>query len=337
MVVFLFFYHPYQRVVYHDKVEEDGEMLPNKNQFNNDDALANLEDLEALNTVGSALLLTLGNLAGIVTFMYARWIGSFFLAYSILLSVIVSFFYHLCQTTHECFQLPLTTWVSSDHFTATSMMGLLLLTLINVRTVCQLIHKRRIIRTVPQSNTTDAPIKRSACAVIERIACEPLYKRLAEEELDLCECGQEMSDHFGHTQIEENLIYDEWTSASVVAIYVITAVAVYAHPFSYAAFNIVIASCVIAGFFYILLINEGEPKNFVGRISWPELLISIILSLIGLIAYVLDSYVEYMWLHSLWHVAIYLGIMFLLAGTMKSVNGWFPLVTCSCCCSQSCE
>jgi len=46
-------------------------MLPNKNQFNNEDPLANLEDLEALNTIGSALLLTLGNLAGIVTFMYA--------------------------------------------------------------------------------------------------------------------------------------------------------------------------------------------------------------------------------------------------------------------------
>lgn len=315
-------------------------MLPLKNELNNEDALANVEDLLALNTVGAALLLVLGNLAGIVTFMYARWIGSFFLAYAILLSVIVSFFYHLCQTTHECFQLPLTKWVSTDHFTATSMMGLLLLTFINVRTVCQLIHKRRILRTVPQSNTTDAvttPIKRSACQVIERIACESHYERIPEEELDLCECGQEMSDHFGHTQIEENLIYDEWTSASVVTLYVITAIAVYAHPFSYAAFNIVIASCVIAGFFYILLIKEGEPKNFVGRISWPELIISIVLSLIGLTAYVLDSYVEYMWLHSLWHVAIYLGIMFLLAGTMKSVNGWFPLVTCSSCCSSTCE
>lgn len=315
-------------------------MLPLKNELNNEDALANLEDLLALNTVGAALLLVLGNLAGVVTFMYARWIGSFFLAYSILLSVIVSFFYHLCQTTHECFQIPLTKWVSTDHFTATSMMGLLLLTLINVRTVCQLIHKRRIIRTVPQSNTTDAvtsPTKRSACEVIERIACESHYEHV-QEELDLCECGQEMSDHFGHTQIEENLIYDEWSAASVVTIYVITAIAVYAHPFSYAAFNIVIASCVIAGFFYILLINEGEPKNFVGRISWPELIISIVLSLIGLTAYVLDSYVEYMWLHSLWHVAIYLGIMFLLAGTMKSVNGWFPLVTCSCCsCHSDCE
>lgn len=311
-------------------------MLPLKNALNNEDALADLEALEALNTVGSALLLTLGNLAGVVTFMYARWIGSFFLAYAILLSVVVSFFYHLCQTTHECFQLPLTKWVSTDHFTATSMMGLLLLTFINVRTVCQLIHKRRIIRTVPQSNTTDpvtvTTTKRSACAVIERIACEAQYERVVEEAL--CECGQEMGDHF--PQIEENLIYDEWTSASVVAIYVITAIAVYAHPFSYAAFNIVIASCVIAGFFYILLIKEGEPKNFVGRISWPELIISIVLSLIGLTAYVLDSYVEYMWLHSLWHVAIYLGIMFLLAGTMKSVNGWFPLVTC-CSCHSDCE
>lgn len=311
-------------------------MLNFKNEFNNDDPLADIEALQALNTLGAALLLVLGNLAGIATFLYARLIGSYFLAYSILASVVVSFFYHLCQTTNECFQFPLTKWVATDHFTATVMMGLVLLTLFNVRTVCQLIHNRRVIRTVVEPSPCDDKKKKrreeTACIVIDRLASEPVYEPVVFEP-DLCECGQEMANHFAYGRVEENLIYDEWTSASAFVVITTVVVAVNAHPFSYAAFNIVIGVCVIAAYLYIIFLQEGEPKNFAGRISWPELIISVILSTIGLVAYVLDSYVEYMWLHSVWHVAIYLGIMFLLAGTMKSVNGWIPLYRpCMGCC-----
>lgn len=301
-------------------------MLNFKNEFNNDDPLAKLEELQALKTVGAALLLVLGNLAGIATFLYARLIGSYFLSYSILASVVVSFFYHLCQTTNECFQFPLTKWVATDHFTATVMMGLVLLSIFNVRTVCQLIHKRRVIRTVEEVEpvTPCARKAEAACVIIDQLSREPEYDRTVFEP-DLCGCGQEMANHFAYGRVEENLIYDEWSSASAFVVVTTTVVAVNAHPFSYAAFNIVIGVCGIAAYLYVCLLQEGEPKNFEGRISWPELIISVVLSAIGLVAYVLDSYVEYMWLHSVWHVAIYLGLMFWLAGTMKSVNGWVPL------------
>ncbi len=309
-------------------------MLPFNNEFNNDNPLHDLDQLASLNTVSAAILLVLGNLAGIATFLYARLIGSFFLAYSILASVIVSFFYHLCQTTHECFQFPLTRWISSDHFTATSMMGLVLLSIFNVRTVCQLINKRRHIRIVQERTATlgvppCTQKRRRVCDIIDELAQQPLYEPFVPEP-DLCECGQEMVRHLLYDSIEENLIYDEWTSACAIIVITVTTVAVYAHPYSYAAFNIVIATCITLAFWYIVFIKEGEPENFAGRISWPELIISIILSALGLAAYVLDSYVEYMWLHSVWHVAIYLGIMFFLAGTMKSVNGWVPLYAPCC-------
>ena len=310
-------------------------MLAFKDAFNNDDPLANPDELLALNTWYAAFFLVLGNLAGIFPFLYANRIGCYFLAYAILLSIIVSCFYHLCQTTHECFQFPLPKHVSVDHVTSTGMMGLLLLAIFNVRTVCQLLDHHRIIKTVfpsLDSRSTRSirpplpckPKKRSACEVIELLSQDCVYER-AVLDPDLCECGVEMGKHFTYDKIEENMIYDSWSAGSAITIYVITVMAVFAHPFSYAAFNIVIAACVIAGFIKIMLIEEGEPINFVGRLSLPELIIGLILTAIGLIAYVLDSYYEYMILHSIWHVAIYLAVMFFLAGTMRSVNGWIPL------------
>ncbi len=72
-------------------------------------------------------------------------------------------------------------------------------------------------------------------------------------------------------------------------------------------------------------LQRNLPSNFYNRISWPEFIISIFLSAIGLAAYVTDSYAEYMPLHSIWHIFIYIGLGFNLIGTTKSVNGWRPL------------
>lgn len=277
-------------------------MLAFPDEFNNDNPLADMEVLTHLRTMRASIFLVIGNLAGLSPFWYCFYIRCFFLAYSILMSIVVSCFYHLCQTTHECFQTSLPTHVSMDHFTSTSMMGLVLLSFVNTKTICQKAVKRRR-RAEKRGRHRGAPGT-------------------------LCGCGVEKHYHYlspDGKKKEENMIYDAWTAASALVVITVTVVAVYAHPYSYGAFVIVIGTTLNLMFIKIMLIDEGEPPNFHGRISLPELLISFNLSAIGLTAYVLDAYREYEILHSVWHVAIYPAIMFLLAGTTKSVEGWVPL------------
>lgn len=309
-------------------------MLPFPNQFNNDNPLSNLEELLTLNTWYAAIFLVIGNLAGIAPFLYALLLGLYVLAYSILMSLIISCFYHLCQTTHECFQLILPLHISIDHFTSTSMMGLAILAFFNVRTVCQLATTRRLIKVMKQrilsittSPTSCRPkIKKTPYCLMELISEDPASYVKIEQAPDVCRCGEERHHHFTYGKVEENMIYDAWTAGSAITVITVTVVAVYAHPFSYAAFNIVIAvTFPFLAFIKVMLIDEGQPTNFIGRVSVPELIISIILGIIGLTAYVLDAYCEYMILHSVWHVSIYISLLFFLAGTMKSVNGWVPL------------
>lgn len=305
-------------------------MLAFNDEFNNDDPLVDIKTIIALNTLHAAVLLVLGNLAGVWTTSIAARVGFYFLAAVILGSVIVSYFYHLCQTTHACFLFKLADWVAIDHFTSTSMLGVLLLHIVNARTTCQMIYSRTVLKIAP---TVQVPLDiecrpKNTCAIQTFISTPPsLYT-----EINHCECGVPLYKHCKFKRIAENGIYDWWTASSTFAIIVITAIAVYAHPFSYAAFNIVIAAVVILWFFKIVLVDEGEPLNFIGRISWPELIIAIILGIIGLAAYVIDAFIEYEILHSLWHVAIYIAVGFFIIGTNKSVNGWSPLWRGCCCC-----
>jgi hypothetical protein len=251
----------------------------------------------------ASIFLTIGNLAGVLPFVYCLCVGLFFLAYSVLMSIIVSCYYHLCQTTHECFQTPLPIHVAMDHYTSTSMMGLVLLSFVNTKTLC---HHARKRRERDEKSNHHLPVA-------------------APGAHNLCGCGIEKHYHYAHGKQKENMIYDAWTAGSALVVHTVTMIAVYAHPYSYSAFLIVIAATLLLMFIKIVLIDEGEPPNFHGRISYPELIISAALSTIGLTAYVLDSYTEYEILHSVWHVAIYPAIMFLIAGTTKSVNGWIPL------------
>jgi hypothetical protein len=304
-------------------------MLPFRDKFNNDDPLANLEELLSLHTSDATVLLVLSNLLGLLTFWYANKIGLYFLAYSILFSVIVSCFYHLCQTSHECFQFTLADHVFLDHFTSHSMMGLFFLALFNVRTLCQILHKARVIKKYTCPPPCIKPLPHcphsDLITLLVNEPPSPLIIPFESNVVDLCECGVAMDKHFTYNKVEENMIYDSWSAGSAIAILTITVVAVRAHPFSYAAFVIIFTCVVLAAYIKIALIEEGEPQNFIGRLSLPELIIGLILSFIGLTAYVLDSYFDYKDLHSIWHAAIYPAIMFLLAGTMRSVNGWFPL------------
>jgi len=311
-------------------------MLAFKDAFNNEDPLSKPEELQALYNIGSALPLVLGNLVGLWSTWIAARLGCYFLSASIFWSVVVSaYLYHLCQTTHECFQFQLFNTVRLDHFTATAMLGIYMLNKVNVRTVCQILHTRIVLKIWP-CVATPSLLPPNYCPTdcprdyITLFSSPPVYHH-AILDCDRCACGHALDRHFTHDLIGENGIYDAWSAISNFTIIVITVIAVEAHPFSYAAFIIVIASVIMMWFIKIFVIDEGEPTNFYGRISWPELAVALILSFIGLAAYVIDSYAEYRLLHSIWHVAIYAALGFNMIGTMKSVNGWKPIITRTCC------
>ena len=309
-------------------------MLTFKNALNNEDPLANKAELAALKSLEAALPLVLGNLAGIWTCLIAGRLGLWVGVGICVASWVISWYYHLCQTTDECFQFTLPDHVSIDHFTATSLLVMIPHYELNVLTVCQLIHERVVIKTSPCVKLPSA-IKeviarhgKKYCDTIVTVL-EKIPSTYQDGALDVprCGCGSPVEKHFKRLSIRENGFYDAWSSISGITLIVVVAIAVYAHPFSYAAFSISAACCLGMWFIKILLIEEGQPANFHGRISWPELIVSIILAGVGLTAYVMDSYVEYLILHSVWHVAIYLAMGFFLTGTMKSVNGWKPIIT----------
>lgn len=297
-------------------------MLAGKNEFNNEDPLADLVAVLALYTVRAALLLVNSNWVGIFPTVIAIWLHCYFLAAALIASFIVSgFFYHLCQTTHECFQYKFIETVLADHFTATLLLGLFWVTKFNVRTACQVLHSRLNCFVRPLDCNDD-------CVTPSVVV---VYQYAAVLDIDHCHCGYPRQTHFAYMDVGDNGIYDAWSAASSFAIVVITFLAVLAHPFSYAAFNIVMASCMIIAFYKVAWIEEGEPANFHGRISWPELLIGFGFAIAGLAAYVIDSYAEYEILHPIWHIAIYLYMGFDMIGTMKGVYGWRPLIKCKCC------
>lgn len=304
-------------------------MLAYNDAFNNEDPLANMAEIRALHTVRAALPLVLGNLVGIFPTVIAWKLGLYFLSTAFLDSWVVSaYLYHLCQTTHECFQFKLFDVVVLDHFTATVLLGLYLMHKVNVRTVCQVLHSRTIISVVDKKKKQQQ--RNCLPDEINLVSGGPVRYENGILDVDRCECGHEMEAHFGHNAIGENGIYDAWSAFSSFTIIVVTVIAVIAHPFSYAAFNIVIATWLFLTYIYIALIWEGEPPNFYARISWAELLIGTVFAIMGLAAYVIDSYAEYELLHSLWHVFIYLYLGFDMIGSMKSVNGWRPLIK-KCC------
>lgn len=113
---------------------------------------------------------------------------------------------------------------------------------------------------------------------------------------------------------EENMIYDAWTAFTTMTLFFITVLSALAHPFSSQAFIIVIFFAILVLVFKISLIDEGYPVNMADRVSLPELLISLILAVIGLICFVADSFVAYEALHTLWHIFIYLFMFFFLVG-----------------------
>ncbi len=291
-------------------------MLNFASPLTNEDPYADADHYTEVSIWYWAVLLVLGNLAGIPLAVITYKTAFYFLSWIVISSMMVSWFYHLCQTTGECFGFTLFQWVMSDHVTATALMAYFLFFFFTSRSSKQIIrsHQRQQNNNNKRKKKTSKDLgsyNLNSHTSRKHAVVDDSYKEIEDADKDHEFSLDTVYEYRIH---EENMIYDAFTSFGAVSIFVFIVLQVIVHPFSYHAFINVLTYTLLLGLFKYTVIDEGRPKNLKGRLSWPELLIGIFLALIGLTCYVLDSYVAYEILHTLWHVFIYLALYFLFIG-----------------------
>lgn len=297
------------------------------------------------------LFLTAGNLAGIPAAILAYLLAFYFLSWVLSGSMVVSILYHLCQTTGYCGRgMRLLTWVSYDHFTATLLLATYVLFFFLSRSSKEIEKQQQKISSDHRTHRSLVKNKTTTSAMInisdngKRKIKQLSIKVGGEDEVEEEEEDNEYDDTL-YEQIgthEENMIYDAYSSFCIYFTIIFLYIQVYLHPFSYHAFINVLTLVLLLGLFKIIVLNEGNPKNLKNRVSWPELIIGIILAAIGLICYVLDGFLLYEVLHTLWHIFIYLSLYFQLLGLAKNspyyhsiwrflYDGTMKRLCCCCC------
>lgn len=134
---------------------------------------------------------------------------------------------------------------------------------------------------------------------------------------------------------EENMIYDTWTATITVLYMGIVVMAVFANPFDMRGYMIGVGFGLSLIFFKLAVLDSSrEMDGFVEKISWPDLLVAIILIAIGFVFFMLDDYMSYWVSHPLWHLFGGIGSYFYLAGLSKTFPGHYSPVLCiiSCFC-----
>ncbi len=93
-----------------------------------------------------ALLLVVGNLAGLPLALVACFTGFYFLSGITWTSMMVSMAYHLCQQADSCFFLTLDDWQQLDHVTATWQLNYFVLFLFTMRSAVEIARTERRVR-----------------------------------------------------------------------------------------------------------------------------------------------------------------------------------------------
>lgn len=322
----------------------------------NEDIYADADHYTEIGKWYWALGLIVGNFAGIPLAIITFKTGFYFLSSVVIVSMLVSCYYHTCQTLDECFGYILFQWVQSDHVTATALMCFMGFFFFFSRSTKQIIKAREqyLIRSPNGLKTYIRGGSSTLTVKLGRIKSENTLITYDKEDID--ENKQELlvvvdDEETEKREImlhniefrEENMIYDAFSAFSAVFLFVFIVLQVIAHPFSYHAFINVLTLTLLIGLFKFAVIDECAPKNLKGRLSYPELIIGIILASIGLTCYVIDSYTDYEKLHTLWHVFIYLAGFFVFIGLIRNTPYFYSMWTfiydgtfrCFRCCTPS--
>jgi hypothetical protein len=238
---------------------------------------------------------------------------------SVMVAMVNSLGYHLCQSVGYCFLSNLLTWTILDHISAPAMLAMVVIFTVNSRSVAMIKATHRVL--LAKLMKEPLPLKSFQGKSDESITVN------VSDGLSSSSNGQNYNYYYSQLYLEENSTYDAW-SASIVYVYIFVAVqATLNHPFSMQAFLIVVSFGLGVVFFKIVVIDGGDITDTVDRVSVPELVIGVVLIATSLVCFVLDGIFpeQYWWLHSLWHTLSFVGVCFYAIGLTKNVPGWFPL------------
>lgn len=145
---------------------------------------------------------------------------------------------------------------------------------------------------------------------------------LSEDDLEIIE-SRRTYYNVGYGMEEGNDSNNGWAIYIAITSIYIVIIAAIAHPFSFQAFIIAISFGFAAIFHKIVIIDEGIPIGFYGRISLPDLLVGVFLIAISLIFYMIDIWYYYGITHSLWHIFSFMGSYFFVIGLSKNAPRWY--------------
>lgn len=258
-------------------------------------------NLAALDNWYSAVLLILSNLFAIPAIVTGYALGFYIWGSAVLVAMIISMFYHTCQTNVYCFfAMDIDSWQRTDHITAGSLLAYSIVLFYFYR---PLPPKRQYDYYNPR--TFGAP---------QGIEYDDVLSN--NDKNKVC---------FRCRGTNPHMVYD-WQSVVISYIYIfVIIISTTALPLTTQSFVIIIIFGVIIGFIKIVYIEEGNPEYIKHRFYLPALVFGLILIIISLAFYFIDSYFYYEYFHSLWHLFSNIGLLFVLIGTTNDVVGWFTI------------
>lgn len=256
-------------------------------------------DVANLREWWKVLILVFSNLFAIPAIIYGFIMGFYVWGMSILIAMLISMGYHLCQTTDFCiFGMSLYTWQETDHISAASILGMSILLFFLYRP-----HRKK--KYISSSNMGPE----------SSLEYDNILNK--KDKAKIC---------FNCRGVDPVMAYD-WQSVSVIYLYIfIIIVTILTLPLTTQSFVIVIIFGVLAALFKILVIEEGDPSYLEKRFHLPSLITGIVLIVISLVFYFIDGYMIYWLFHGLWHVFSFVGFLFLLMGVSKDLPGWFNFI-----------
>lgn len=260
-------------------------------------------DLASINNWWSCLLLVVSNFFAIPAVIYGYALGFYLWATAILVAAIVSIFYHLCQTTNYClFGLSLTEYQIFDHRTAGSILAISILLFF-------------LYRPIPPKRLAD-DYNQKFYGSASKMSYDELLT--PNDRNKVC---------YGCRGSDDRMLYD-WFGVVTLYSYIFVIILVTtALPLTTQSFVLIIIFGVILSMIKIVVFEEGNPVYLHGRFYFPALIFGIILVIISLVFYFIDSYVSYEIFHSLWHVFSNIGLLFVLIGVSYNISGWFNIRT----------
>jgi hypothetical protein len=291
-------------------------MLPFQNSLTGEDPLAKAEQLLSLRSCWYCqFFLIVSNLAGVLPVYVLLKMGFSMFSISVLVAVVNSLGYHLCQTTGYCFLSNLLTWTILDHISAPAMLAMVVIFTVNTRSVSMIRATHRVLLKKLLAGGTQTYTKLNSH--------RDDYAGIEDVRVDM---NKESNNYYySHLYIEENSVYDAWSGAIIYCYIFVAVQATLNHPFSMQAFIIVIAFGLGVVFFKIIVIDGGDISDVVERVSVPELVTGVVLIALSLVCFVLDGIFPdwYWWLHSLWHTLSFIGVYFYALGLTKNIPYWY--------------